>query len=42
MSHCTCPDGTDETYYEDVSPDHHDGESWAEKCVDCAGLIRMH
>lgn len=41
-SHCDCSDEERDSYYEDVSPDHHDGGTMAEKCRNCWGLVRMH
>ncbi|AGM10810.1 hypothetical protein M192_gp069 [Halorubrum tailed phage 8] len=42
MSHCDCPPEEQDYYKEEISPDHHDGETWATKCHNCWGLVRIH
>ncbi|QIR31227.1 putative CxxC motif protein [Halorubrum virus Serpecor1] len=42
MSHCDCSPEEQDYYKEEISPSHHDGETWATKCRNCWGLVRIH
>ena len=41
-AHCECSDEEADHYQEEISPDHHDGETWATKCHTCWGLVKIH